>query len=268
MKNKKLLTRIGLFACSLLCASTALAGPYVDKHGNSSNLFLGPPLVGYSFNAGIDITVQYVANDSNGGATGKYRITSQYLPGRGPTDDFVLNVMVTNDATQRGAELVIRNNADVAPIAPIVRLLDCSTTPCSEDKRLENEIWGAFVIQDQDDVASYPIELLDARAISQFLDPSFLAQLPNNGDGSGNWKEILENHRLNFQESKFRMDIDHLGEAQSDLLTRRMIAEFPIADASGKDWVRKHAEDIQHGALSFLTEHKDLIEDLSEVLVD
>ncbi len=106
-------------------------------------------------------------------------------------------------------------------------------------------------------------------------------------DGTGNWAEIMENHRTNFEESKFRADIDFLGDPQSDLLTTRIIAEldFPTADTDD-DWLDRHSDDrddcnfanqqtdpgtgfcigIRHGELSFLTAHRDLIEDMTTEL--
>ena len=131
------------------------------------------------------------------------------LPGRDPgSDDFVLNVFVVDDPSQNAAELVFGNNANVAPAMPILRLLDCSSDPCSEVTRYDDPKWGAWIIRDQSDIADYPIELLDARVILQLLDPTELDQLPNSGAGTGNWAEIMENHRSNFKEAKFRADTE------------------------------------------------------------
>ena len=247
----------------LVCA-TGAAGPYRDKHGNVAELALTTPLVGAPLNGGIHVTVPYVASDVDGGKTGQYRITSTTSPGRGTTDDFVLSILVTDDRTQKGAELVLRSHPTTPPLAPIVRLLDCRTLTCTEDKRVENDEWGAFVIRNQADIATYPLELLDAHASLQLLDPSLLALLPNTTAGTGNWAEIMEHHRTLLQEAKFRADIDFLGDPQSDTLTSRIITE---AGANGGALIIEHANMIHH-ALTFLTDHDRLIEKISGFLTN
>ena len=249
----------GVIAYGLLVSTPSLAGPYRDKHGNVAQLTLTAPLVGAPLNGGMDFTVPYLAHDASGGKTGQYRITSRTSAGRGATDDFVLSILVTDDRTRKGAELVIRSHPATAPLAPILRLLDCPSLVCTEDKRIENAEWGAFVIQDQSDIAAYPIELLDAHASLQLLDAALLAQLPNTAAGTGNWSEIMEHHRTLLQEAKFRGDIDHLGDPQSDTLTGRMLVE---AAANGGALIQEHAMMIHH-ALTFLTDHDRLIEKLS-----
>jgi hypothetical protein len=283
-------------------------GTYRDKHGNEGTITLGSAEVNIA-GAGIDYSVPYTLTDSEGNKSGEYRITSEMLPGRDPgSDDFVLNVFVIDDASQNAAELIFRNNPNVAPLMPILRLLDCSTDPCTEVKRNDEPMWGAWVIQEQSDIANYPIELLDTRVTTHLLEPDQLSQLPNSTDGNGNWAEIMENHRNNFSEARFRIDVDHLGEAQSDLLTSRMIAEIDanrgaVCTADGDcaagevcrssglsmrcnspdDWLVLHydpacgfgAQDdppcdgptgIQHSSLTFLTEHRKLIEDMTTTL--
>ncbi len=245
---------------------TASASSYRDKHGNAGTIMLGVPIVNAAA-TGIDYTVPHTVTDSMGSTSGEYVITSETLPGRDPSsDDFVLNVFVSDDVAQTAAELIFRNNSNVAPLAPILRLLDCSGGPCTEDKRYDNAEWGPWVIQDQADIAGYPIELLDARVITQLLESAQLSQLPNLTDGNGNWAEIMENHRTNFNESRFRADIDHLGDTQSDLLTTNMIAELDLpVPGSSDDWLVRHLA-ITHGALTFLTDHQALIEDLTTEL--
>jgi len=245
----------------LLLPGLGMGGPYRDKHGNPGTLTLLPPLV-RPVMSGIDYSVPYLVSDSEGSRSGRYRITSQMLPGRDPAStDFVLNVLVVDDPTRRAAELVIRNNPNVAPLGPILRLLDCASGACAEVKRYDNADWGAWVIQEQSDIASYPIELVDARALLQLLEPAQLSRLPNMSAGTGNWAEILENHRTNFQEAQFRADVDSLGDAQSDLLTSRMIAEVVP-----NDFLTKHSPGIMHHALTFLTAHKALIGEMTDVL--
>ncbi len=269
---------VGLVTVSLLVAlgglgSTALYGSYPDKHGNEGVITLGSPIVNGGGGA-IDYAVSYNLTDSEGNKSGGYVITSDMLPGRDPgSDDFVLNVFVIDDASQNAAELVFSNNPNTAPLMPILRLLDCSSIPCTEVKRYDDPKWGCWVIQDQSDIADYPIELLDARVILKLLEPAQLSMLPNSTDGTGNWADIMENHRTNFNEAKFRADTETLGALQSDLLTMRMIDELEdklgIPDpAPGVfvDWLRKHSPGISHGELSFFTGHKDLIEELTTVL--
>ncbi len=79
----------------------------------------------------IDYDVLYTLTDSEGNKSGEYVITSEMLPGRDPSADFVLSVFVSDDATQNAAQLVFRNNPNDAPLAPILRLLDCSFDPCA-----------------------------------------------------------------------------------------------------------------------------------------
>ncbi len=239
---------------------------YRDKHGNEGTIILASPLVNPGA-SGIEYTVPYTSTDSDGNKSGEYWITSGMLPGRDPnTDDFVLNVFVIDDATQNAAELVIRNNPGTAPLMPILRLLDCSSIPCAEVKVYDDPKWGCWVIQDQWDIANYPIELLDTRVILNLLEPAQLSMLPNSADGTGNWAEIMENHRTSFQEARFRADVDHLGERQSALLTSRMIAEIEAHhNGLADDWLVRHS-DIQHHALTFLTAHRVLIEDMTTVL--
>ena len=256
--------RSGLLLSGVLVSASGVAGPYRDKHGNVAQLALTTPLVGAPLNGGIHFTVPYVAAELSGGKTGQYRITSSTSPGRGATDDFVLSILVTDDSTQKGAELVIRSHPTTAPLAPILRLLDCRTFTCTEDKRIENDEWGAFVLQDQGDIAAYPIELIDAHASLQLLEPALLALLPNSTAGTGNWAEIMEHHRTLLQEAKFRADIDHLGDPQSDTLTSRIITE---AGFNGGALIIEHANMIHH-ALTFLTDHDRLIEKLSGFLTD
>lgn len=246
--------------------SVVHAAPYRDKHGNAGNINLSPPVVNYAA-TGIDYAVPYTLTDSVGPTSGEYVITSSFAPGRDPgSDDFVLSVFVVDNPTQRAAELVFRNNANVAPLAPTVRLLDCASGTCTEMARYDNEIWGAWVIQDQGHIADYPIELLDSRVITQLLDPSQLSQVPNTTDGTGNWAEIMENHRTNFEEARFRADIDNLGDAQSALLTSRMIGEITAELGTPDDWLVRHYPTIAHGALTFMTEHRALIEDMTTTL--
>ena len=103
---------------------------YRDKHGNEGTITLDSAIVDTG-GSGIDYAVPYVTNDSQG----SYVITSEMLPGRDPgSDDFVLNVFVIDDSSQNAAELILRNNPDVAPLMPILRLLDCSSDPCTEDR--------------------------------------------------------------------------------------------------------------------------------------
>lgn len=250
----------GLIACGVLSSASGVAGPFRDKHGNVAQLSLTTPLVGAPLNSGIQFTVPYVAQEVDGGRTGQYRITSGTSPGRGATDDFVLRILVTDDSTRKGAELVFRSNPTTAPIGPIVRLLDCPTLTCTEDKRVENAEWGAFVIRNQSDIATYPIELLDQRAILQLLDPSLLALLPNTTAGTGNWAEIMQHHQILLQEAKFRADIDFLGDTQSDTVTSRMIFE-----SAANGLIAEHAA-IQHHALTFLTAHDALMDKLAGIL--
>lgn len=256
-----LIARLALIAWGLLIFTPSIAAPYRDKHGNVAELVLTNPLVGAPLNAGIDFTVPYVAQDSEGAKSGHYRITSQMLNGRDPnSQDFVLNVMVTDDRSGTAAVLVIRSNPNVAPLAPVLRLLDCSPAPCTEVKQISNPEWGVWVIQSQADIATYPIELLDQRAILQLLDADLLALLPNTAMGTGNWAAIMEHHRTLFQHTQFHADIDFLGEPQSNLLTSRMIAEVVP-----NDFLTKHSV-IPHHALTFLTGHRALIEEMEDVL--
>ena len=273
--------------CVFLVQGLGFATTYRDKHGNVGTLSLGSPVVDTAV-TGIFYSVPYSLIDSVGNASGEYVILSEMLPGRDPgSDDFVLSVFVSDDATMNAAELVFRNNPNEAPLAPILRLLDCSSSPCVEVKRYDNAEWGAFVIQSQSDIADYPIELLDSRVTAHLLEPGQLSQLPNMTDGTGNWAEIMENHRTNFEESKFRADIDFLGDTQSDLLTTRMLAELdlPTPDTDD-DWLDRHSDDrgdcdfnnqqtdpgtgfcigIRHGELSFMSAHRALIEDMTTEL--
>lgn len=288
MSGRFRLIRTIVWLSVLLLPATSLAGNYRNKHGNQANITLAAPVLNPSTGP-IDYTVSYTAVDPDGNKSGSYWIYSEILPGKDSpnSDDFVLNVFVSDDASSRAAHLIFRNNPNKAPLAPIVRLLDCSTDPCTEDKVYDNAEWGAFVIQDNADIGGYPIELLDSRVISQLLEPAQLLMLPNTGDGTGNWAEIMENHRTNIEESRFRMDVDHLGDTQSDLLTSRIIAEIesqtPLTD---DDWLTRHSDTrgdcefsnqqtdpgtgfcigIRHGELSFLTEHRVLIEDMTTTI--
>lgn len=255
-----LIVSSGLIACWVLISASGVAGPIRDKHGNVAQLTLTTPLVGAPLNSGIQFTVPYIAQGVDGGRTGEYRITSETLPGRGATDDFVLRIRVTDDSTRKGAELVFRSHPTTAPIGPIVGLLDCPTLMCTEVKRVENSEWGAFVIRSQSDIATYPIELLDAHAILQLLDSSLLALLPNTTAGTGNWAEIMQHHQILLQEAKFWADIDFLGDPQSDTLTSRMIFE-----SAANGLISEHAA-IQHHALTFLTSHDTLMEKLAGIL--
>ena len=151
--RKHAITATGLIV-GLLLSRPGVAGPYRDKHGNTAQLALTTPLVGAPLNGGIHFTVPYVASDSEGGKTGHYRITSQMSPGRGATDDFVLSILVTDDRAQKGAELVIRSHPNVAPLAPILRLLDCGLLTCTEEKRIQDDVWGAFVIRNESVIIS------------------------------------------------------------------------------------------------------------------
>lgn len=110
-----------MMICVLLLPSLSF-GSYRDKHGNEGTITLGSPVVG-SAGSGIDYTVPYTLTDSEGDKSGHYTITSQMLPGRdAPTsDDFVLSVFVSDDASQNAAELIFRNNCNESPIAPILR---------------------------------------------------------------------------------------------------------------------------------------------------
>ena len=287
--RRRLLQWVTIISGVLLLPGLSLAGSYRDKHGNAGTIILGAPTVNLAA-TGIDYTVPHTVNDSIGSTSGEYVITSETLPGRDPSsDDFVLNVFVSDNVAQTAAELIFRNNTNVAPLAPILRLLDCSGGPCTEDKRYDNAVWGPWVIQDQADIAAYPIELLDTRVITQLLDPAQLSQLPNMTDGNGNWAEIMENHRTNFSESRFRADIDNLGDLQSDLLTSRMIIELDLPTPNtDDDWLDRHNDDrgacnlfnqqtdpgtgfcigIRHGELTFLTAHRMLIEDMTTELHD
>lgn len=93
-----LITRSALVALSVLLSTPSIAALYRDKHGNEADIVLTNPLVGAPLNGGIDFTVPYLAQDSEGAKSGHYRITSQMLNGRDPnSQDFVLNVMVTDD---------------------------------------------------------------------------------------------------------------------------------------------------------------------------
>jgi Ca2+-binding RTX toxin-like protein len=252
-----------LVACWVLSSASAGAGPYRDKHGNVAQLTLTTPLVGAPLNAGIDFSVPYTAQDVDGAKSGRYTITSRTGAGRGGTDDFILSILVTDDGTGKGAELVIRSNALTAPLAPIVRLLDCPTVTCTEDGRIDDPQWGAFVVRDQALIATYPIELLDAHAILQLLDdPAVSSNIPNLTAGTGNWAEIMEHHRTLFTEAKFRGDIERLGSSQSDVLTHNIITE---AGASSGALIQEHAVMLHHH-LTFLTEHDRLIEKISSQL--
>jgi Ca2+-binding RTX toxin-like protein len=262
--RKHLMTAVGLVVGGTLVSAPSEAAPYRDKHGNIAQLALTTPLVGAPLNGGIHFTVPYLASDSDGGKTGHYQITSQTSPGRGATDDFVFRVLVTDDRTQKGAELVIRSHPSTAPLGPVLRLLDCRTLTCTEDKRIENEVWGAFVIRDRTDIATYPIELLDAHASLQLLDPAILALLPNAAAGTGNWAEVMQHHQITLQEAKFRAEIDSLGASQSDTLTSRMITSV-AANVGGTTLIQDHAA-IPHHALTFLTDHDGLIETLASRL--
>ena len=253
----------GLF----LLQGLSYAETYRDKHGNQGTITFGSPVVNVG-GPGIDYAVPHTLTDSIGSTSGEYVITSQMLPGRDPgSDDFVLSVFVSDDVTQTAAELVFRNNPNVAPLAPVLRLLDCLSSPCTEVKINDNSEWGPWIIQDHSDIASYPIELLDTRVITHLLDAAQLSQLPNMTDGTGNWAEIMENHRTNFVEARFRADIDTLGDPQSDLLTSRIIMELDLpVPGSPDDWLVRHAAGIQHSALTFLTGHRTLIEDMTTEL--
>jgi len=261
----------------LILPALSFGGSYRDKHGNAGTITLGAAIVNPAA-SGIDYTVPYTLTDSDGSKSGQFTITSQMLPGRDApnSDDFVLNVFVKDDATTNAAELVIRNNPNVSPLAPILRLLDCSSSPCAEVKIINNPEWGNFILQDPSDLANHPIELLDARVITQLLEPAQLSQLPNSADGTGNWADIMENHRTNFVEAKFRMDIDAMSEPESDLFTERIIAEIEDKRPTPDDWLARHCPSIVplfcnppgilHGQLTFLTGHTDLIEALTTVL--
>jgi hypothetical protein len=263
------LIHLTLAVCGvLLLPGLSFGGTYRDKHGNEGTITLGTAVVNTG-GAGIDYSVPYTLTDSVGSTSGEYVITSELLPGRDPgSDDFVLNVRVVDTPTQAGAEMIFRNNPNVAPLGPIVRLLDCSTTPCTEDKRYDEPMWGPWVVPDRNDITDYPIELLDSRVTAELLEPAQLSQLPNSTDGTGNWAEIMENHRTNLDEARFRMDVDTLGDTQSDLLTSRMIAEIESQLGTGpaSDWLVRHSPTIVHNALTFLTEHRALIEDMTTVL--
>jgi Ca2+-binding RTX toxin-like protein len=268
-----------IFLGMLLLPGVSIGGEYRDKHGNQGDLTLFSPLVHNSPN-NIDYSVPYLSTDSEGARSGEYQITSQMNLGRGLTPDFVLNVRVIDDTAGKGAELVFRNHAATAPRAPILRLLTCppGAPSCNaiEDKRIENDTWGSWIIQDRADIETYPIELLDARAILQLLEATQLSALPDNA--TGNWKDIMENHRTNFEQAKFRGDIDNLGAAQNQLLTQRIIEEISVLRPSSTSpplnlvnnypagMMNFHATDIVHGALTFMTQHRDLIEDMSTVL--
>ena len=256
-----------LVICGVLILPVlSFSGSYRDKHGNAGTITFSPIIVNLAA-SGIDYTVPYTLTDSEGNKSGEFTITSQMLPGRDLfSDDFVLHVFVKDNATEKAVELVFRNHPTVAPLAPIVRLLDCSSSPCTEVKIINNPEWGNFVLQDPLDLAAYPIELLDARVITQLLDPAQLSQLPSSTDGTGNWADIMENHRTNFEEAKFRMDIDFLGNDQSDLLTSRMIAEIEDKLMTPDDYLVRHFPAIVHGQLTFLTDHKNLIEELTAEL--
>lgn len=256
---------LGLVLSWMLLPATSLAGPYRDKHGNIAQLALTTPLVGAPLNGGIHFTVPYIATDSTGGKTGHYTITSSTSPGRGTTDDFVFSLLVTDDRTQKGAELLIRSHPTTAPLGPVVRLLDCRVLTCTEDKRIDDAVWGAFVIRSRSDIATYPIELLDAHASLQLLDPALLAQLPNAAAGTGNWAEIVRHHQTALQEAKFRAEIDTLGVTQSDTLTSRMIQEVAVVPVGGINLIQEHVQ-IPHHALTFLTDHDSLIEKLAGTL--
>ncbi|MGB0910415.1 MAG: dockerin type I repeat-containing protein [Nitrospirales bacterium] len=264
MKRMKMLI---LVLCGvLLLPVVSFGGSYRDKHGNAGTITLSPAIVNLA-SSGIDYRVPYTLLDSEGNKSGEFMITSQMLPGRDLfNDDFVLHVFVKDNATEKAAELEFRNHPTVAPLAPIVRFLDCSSIPCTEVKTLNNPEWGNFVLQDQSDIATYPIELLDARVITQLLDPGQLSQLPNSTDGTGNWADIMENHQINFEEAKFRMDIDFLGETQSDLLTSKIIDEVESKLMTPDDYLMRHFPQIVHHALTFLTDHKNLIEEMSTEL--
>jgi hypothetical protein len=261
-----LLGLLGTICGALLVSGTSSAGAYRDKHGNPGSITFGAVAVD-AFAPGIDYSVQYALTDSTGSRSGEYLVTSEYLSGRDPgSDDFVLNLLVVDAASQNAAELIFRNNPNVAPLAPVLRLLDCSVSPCLETARYDEPMWGAWVIGDQTHIAQFPIELLDTRVITQLLTPAQLSQLPNAVAGTGNWAEILENHRSNFEEARFRADIDTLGLTQSDLLTSRMIAEIAAELGTPDDWLVRHWPTIDHGALTFLTGHRDLIEDMTTTL--
>jgi hypothetical protein len=253
----------------MLWAHASQAAEYRDKHGNPGDITLMTPVV-RAEGDGIDYSVPYMTTDSEGTKSGEYLIVSQMLPGRDvvtPSDDFVLNVFVTDDVSQTGAQLVFRNNPNVSPLAPVLVLYDCSGGPCVEQKRYDDEQAGAWVIRDPADIAAFPIELLDARVILNLLDPVQLAALPSAATGTGNWAEIMTNHRSNFEEAKFRGDVETLGDTQSDLFTSRLMQELDEKhDGSANDWLVRHYPTIVHGALTFMTGHRDLIEDMTTVL--
>ena len=192
--------RVGMLMVPvLLLTGSSLAGTYRDKHGNEGTITLGSPLPAPVV-SGIEYVVPYTSTDSVGSRSGEFAITSEMLPGRDPnSDDFVLNVFVCDDAAETAAELVFRNNPNVSPLAPILRLLDCSSGPCNEVTVYDNPMWGSWIIQDQSDIATYPIELLDSRVLTQLLEPSQLDQLLHDRiDPDSKTKVIANNNGLYF----------------------------------------------------------------------
>jgi len=242
----------------------SFAGSYRDKHGNAATITFGSATIN-SVEGNIGYTIPYTLTDSEGNKSGVFKIFSEFHPGRDPnSDDFVLNVealdLTSPLVSKNAAQLQFRNNPNVSPLAPILLLIDRFPAENIFKFVYDDPKWGCWIIRNQSHIADYPIELLDARVLTQLLEPAKLSQLP------GNWAAIMENHRTNFEEAKFRADIDFLGATQSDLLTSRIILELQTpVPGSPQDWLVRHSN-INHGAITFLTDHTDLIEDMDNEL--
>ncbi len=274
----------GLIAGTLvtLVSAESLADVYRGKHGNPVEFQMSAPIPDPTA-SNLEYIVPYTSietiNNVDVERSGEFVISTATLPGSTPgLDDYALRIYVSGVNTNgdpTAAELIIRNNGSVTPLAPTLHLYDCPNSNCTEVKVLgaggvgpdgvDDSQFGAWIIRERSDLANYPIELLDARVLLQLLTTSQLAALP------GNWGTIMANHRTNLEEAKFRVDIDSMGDAQSEILTDRLIAEITEhMDGSDSDWLRRHfvnsQEGIKHGALTFLTEHKNLIEDMATTL--
>ena len=149
-RNQRRLIHRALFASVSLAtfiAQVSLAATYPDKHGNAGDITLEAPIVQSVFGE-IDYSVPYTVTDSEGTKSGEYYITSEQLPGRGltPTNDSVLRLFVTDSESETAAELVFRNNPNVAPAMPVLTLFDCQSGECVEATRYDDPqsgCWGA-----------------------------------------------------------------------------------------------------------------------------
>ena len=70
----------------------------------------------------------------------------------------------------------------------------------------------------------------------------------------------MQHHQILFQEAKFRADIAHLGDPQSNTLTLAMIAE-----SAANGLIAEHAT-ILHHHITFLTSHDTLMDKLAGIL--